>query len=198
MTYKTLVTLLDKPSSESFGMTGILISSQEGVYETLGLTKNRSVTKREFEQLGGHILEVKSPLQQNLYNPVALWLGRDFYTKAIALKTPNLPATENWHQPLKPHQDRGKYAVKESAEAYRILEDWVIETATEALQTNNHGLAVLTGWTLPLHPATKAALYFTAIDKSKELDWQLRVNPGRKTANDLVREHETVRSKLLV
>ena len=194
----TIVALLDKPSSESFGMLGIIVNSQ-GRYHTLGLPKNGSVSKIEFEMLQGHILEVNGPLPKDLVNPVALWLGSEFQTKATELKAPALPTlNEHWRSPLEPNERRGKYTIKESAEAYKILDEWVTETAREALVRNDYDLAVLTRWTLPMHPATKAALYYAApaSEKKRELDWQLRTE-RKVSAEQLIQEHEKVRSQLL-
>lgn len=200
----TIVALLDKPSTQSFGMTRLIVTvnSLNEMYQTTGLaSRNRAVTPYELnQQLNGHILKVQSLLPGNLSNPVALWLGTQFYTKATTLNAPSLPVIdEHWHQPLEPHFNDGKYTVKEPAEAYKILDGWVTETAREALVRKNYDLAVLTRWTLPMHPATKAALYFTAADseKERELDWQLLIDRRKISVEVLKQEHEKVRSQLL-
>jgi len=116
------------------------------------------------------------------------------------LKAPPLPIVdENWHQQLEPDKNRGKYIIKESTETYKILDDWVTEAAGEALVRNNYDLAVLTRWTLPFHAATKAALYYTAptSEKKIELGWQLMTDRRKISAEELLQEHEKVRSQLL-
>ncbi|SRR3989344_63321 len=199
----TIVALLDKPSAESFGMVGLIVTvnSFNEMYQTAGLSsKNMVVTPYQLnQQLSGHILNVQSPLPVDLVNPVAVWIGSQFYSKATELKAPSLPTIDqSWHQPLEPEQTRGNYAIKESKEAYKILENWVTEAATDALLTNNYDLAVLTSWTLPLHPAAQAALYFTAANKPAELKMQLRIERDKKkTPIQLVQGHEEVRSSLL-
>ena len=180
-------------------MVGLIVKIND-TYETRGLASgNVIVTPYELNnQLGGHILEAESSLPSGLINPVALWLGTQFYSKAIKFGAPTLPITdENWHTPLPPEETRGKYTIKEPAEAYKILDDWVTETARESLVRDGHDLAVLTGWTLPLHSATKAALYYTASDKDRELAWQLWTAGRKISAEQLIREHERVRKELL-
>lgn len=198
-----IVALLDKPSTESFGMTGLIVKIDDfsKIYRTTGLApRNRMVTPYELhDQLRGHILDVQSLLPADLVNPIALWLGSNFYAKAIALHAPPLPVIDkNWHQPLEPNEAMGKYTIKEPQKAYKILEDWVNEAAREALVRDSYDLAVLTRWTLPMHPATKAALYYTpktALQQSHELNWQLRTD--KRSAEQLIQEHERVRSELL-
>ena len=195
----TVVALLEKPSAKSFGMTGLIVKIDE-IYQTSGLASgNRIVTPYELNyQLGGHILNVESSLPSNLMNPVALWLGTQFYSKATELGAPTLPIIDqNWHTPLQPEENRGNYTIKEPAEAYKILDDWVTETARESLVRDSHDLAVLTGWALPLHSATRAALYYTASNKSKELEWQSRTAGRKVSAEQLIQEHERVRKELL-
>ena len=203
----TVVALLDKPSTDSFGMTGLIVKIGEiddfsEIYRTTGLApKNRMVTAYELNrQLGSHILEVQSPLPSGLLNPVALWMGSNFYTKATELKAPTLPMVDdNWYSPPAPDVTRGKYTITESKKAYKILDDWVTEAAKEALVRNCYDLAVLTRWTLPIHPATKAALYYTApttLQRAVELEWQLATD-RKISAEKLIQEHEEVREKLL-
>lgn len=196
---KRIVALLDNPSSKSFGMNGIIIKSKAiNTYETLGLTRNRGITEKEFRQLQGHILPVDILFSYYFSNPVALWIGNLFYAKAITLKAPKLPDEENWHHPSEPNVDRGKYTIMEAAEAYKTLDDWTIETAREALQKNDCGLAQLTAWSLPNSPASKAALYYTAPTPEKqkrELEWQMSIE--RKLEKKLIEEHEKMKEILL-
>ena len=203
--HPTIVALLDKPSSESFGMTALIVQPAcSEMYQTMGLASgNMIITSDHFAQFqGGHWLNVHSSLPNNLTNPVALWLGTNFYTKATELKAPTLPTIdENWYLPLKPNERRGRYTIKEPAEAYKILDDWVTETAREALARNSYDLAVLTRWTLPCSPLSKAALYFTTPDaqgKEVELKRQQLCTEHRFTSKkELIQEHEKVRSQLL-
>lgn len=194
---KTVVALLDRPSPESFGMVGILIK-YEDKYETLGLTENKFITQREFERLGGHILEVYSTLDNNLINPAALWIGNEFYSKATNLKAPQLPDTKDWNTPLHPHTSTGKYSFLETKQAYKTLDEWTTEAAREALLRNNYDLAKLTAWALPFSSASKAAIYFTTPTPEKqkqELKLYMRID--QKTEKELKEELEKTKEVLL-
>ncbi|HLD80149.1 MAG TPA: hypothetical protein VJA18_06330 [Candidatus Nanoarchaeia archaeon] len=195
----TIVALLDRPSTDSFAMNALVVQNdQTDLYKTTGLVRNRTLTPKEVEDLYGHILRVSLPLPENLVNPAAVWIGDKFYAKAQELDAPALPDTTTWSRPLEPYMHEGKYSIKSAADTYKTLEQWTIAAAREALVRNSHDLAVLAGWTLTMHPATKAALYFTTTDRRSELELQLRIEwDKKKTRDDLIREHEAVRSALL-
>lgn len=202
----TIVALLDKPSSKSFGVCAILTKREGcGLYEVPSFASGvKLIGQAEVDAYGGHILEVKSLLPDGFSKPSALWLGNQFQNQAEELNAPPLPEVdENWHQPLEPHANEGNYTIREHPEVYDVLDDWVTAAGIEALTKNSFDLASLMAWTLPLSPKTTAAMYFTEPDEEKkqeEIQWQMRIRKGRGkpvTKKELIQEHEETRRLLL-
>ena len=190
---KKVVALLEKPSTESFGMVGILVADNDH-YVALGLTRSPNlVTKKEYNKLGGHIMPVEVRLPDSFTNPTALWLGSEFYRKAKVLNSSTLPDVDRWHRPI--DSEVGWFSFQEPAKAYQQLEDWVREAAPKGMQ--NAEIAKMMRWTLPSHPITQAALYFTAEDKQAELQWQMRMRRDKIHPDELIAQYETIRRKVL-
>lgn len=201
-----IIALLDKPSSKSFGMCPLIVRNSEyDFYQITGLASGiKRLEQKEYEQLEGHYLKVQLPLPLHQSNPVASWLGSRFYARAEELKAPPLPLMDEcWHQPLEPYTEEGKYCIKEPAEAYKTLDDWVTKAGFQALTSNNDKISYLMHWTLPTSPKTKAALYFTQPTeerKRRELESQLKLlnDAGRNiTKEELILEHERTKQILL-
>ncbi len=201
-----IIALLDKPSSKSFGMCPLIIKHAEySFYQITGLSSGiRALDQKEYDQLEGHYLKVQSPLPLDQPNPVALWLGSQFYAKVEELQAPPLPPVDNsWHQPLEPFATQGRYSIKEPSKAYKILDNWITAAGILALRSNNYEISYLMHWTLPTSPKTKAALYFTQPTterKRQELEWQLKLenDAGRPITNEeLIQKHEKTRLILL-
>lgn len=200
---RKVIALYDKPSTESFGMAAIIAEYGQEQYEVLGFSTGAFyITKFYLEQkLGGHILQVSSPLPIGIDVPTALWLGNEFRMKANRFNVPELPQIdEDWFAPLQPYQHIGHYAVRDSNEVYKVLDDWTRLAGIQALKENNRGIASLMNWVLPLSPITEAVGYFTAAnetERQKVLGWQTAIGSKKRTAEELIQQHERTRYSLL-
>ena len=74
-----------------------LRSTDHRVYQVRGLDSGLGIYQRKSwnNEYGGHILEIEDELPQDATNPVGLWLGHSFASRAVELKGPKLPSHKN-------------------------------------------------------------------------------------------------------
>ena len=173
-------------------MCPLVTTTDHRVYQVRGLDSGlRYISKKSWNnEYGGHILEIEDELPQDATNPVGLWLGHSFASRAVELKGPKLPSTQEWKE-----LSDGRYKIEECQCAYSILNDWVEAAGKESLERKDYQLACMMRWALPFSPVTQAVLYFTTENKSIELQWQSRTSG--KTVDELVRNHLELKERLV-
>lgn len=209
----TIVALLDAPFTNSFGMVGI-IAKQQGVqyYTVFGLVPQKRLSRSDIDEEyfnllrgHGHITEVQAPLPGGLSNPVALWVGSKFYARAQAVNAPPLPEVTQagWLCVNTSDNRTGWYIIREPAEAYKVLDDWVSAAATEVFKRGRTELVDLMKWTLPCSAKTMAAEYYTRPTdelKAALLRFHSQVSGAgqrRRSVEELLRQYEETRTLIL-
>lgn len=187
--------LLDRPSSESLGMVGLVVEPEKGELYSAGVIgSSRPLARDEFADLVkiGDAQAVDGPvIDANQRNCAALWVGNDFAEKAerLAVQLPPLPKTS---QIL---GDRGMYWVGPAQHIWRVIDSWIVRAFQRAIRDRSEELANLMAWALPERKETRAALWYTcdATKRESNLEWWVHLERShgiRTTPKALVLDYQ--------
>lgn len=183
--------LLDRPSSQSLGMLGLVIEREDGGLSVEGVTgaSGRTVDLDRFRDLlaAGDARETSGPRVDGVPWPyTALWVGHEFASQAERFKvpTPPLPRASGTLD------GQGSYWVGPAQHVWRVLDAWLVLAFRRAVRDRNVELANLMAWTMPEREETRAALWYTMHDHRKgNLDWWVKLDRDhgnrRATVQDL-------------
>ena len=102
----------------------------------------------------------------------AIWVGNEFRNNVNAAGV---------QQPAIPDEtytiNAGNFWLENSVVGFGRMQQWVRQVAGDAFKRKSRAVAELMRWTLPMEPETLAALWYTAENHDKELDFHLQCVP---------------------
>lgn len=206
----TLLGLLERPSSRSFGMIPLIVQKTDDVPpEICGLSEASSF--RGFKSLNEaqcHMrrqgLNLEFPITTFATKPegmVAAWIGAKFLDecKVQEVPAPGVPTSAIGLQKVK-GDPSGKVWTGPAKEIYSRMESWLKEAAILSCAQRSAEIFQLMQWCLPLHDETLAMEWYTTPETSRphKLNWQLNYLKNRgKDAETLQHTHEQIVRRLL-
>jgi hypothetical protein len=173
-----VVGLLDRPSTESLGIVGLVVEREDGRFFTEGVVDSaeRPIDAGEFTELlvAGDAQQVTGPeIEDASRKYAALWVGYEFAEKAerLNIRLPPLPKS------TQTKDSHGNYWVAPTRHVWRVIDSWLVQAFRRSILEKNAELAALMAWALPEREETRAALWQNCTDKQREsnLIWWARL-----------------------
>jgi dephospho-CoA kinase len=170
--------VLDRPSSESLAMLGLVVARADGSLHTESVVGSQSgrIGLEEFQDLleRGDAQRVELPSRQRSAQYAALWVGKSFEQESedIGLSVPPLP------QQNSVSTNEGIYWIAPLVHVWRVIDFWTLRAFRQVVLERDPRIARLMTWALPNRPETRAARWLTAkgtAAKDKEIDWSIRL-----------------------
>ncbi len=194
-----ILSLMDRPSPNSFGMHAILADPGDAhdlivIGEARG---RRNIPRYVWSPSHTGILDVRALsiiIPDDSPSLVAGWYGDGFSEQVTALNAPQPEILTERH--IIP--GLGSFWLEDPKAMYPRLEHWLKAVLPRTLKEKSKALVELMHWTLPLAPETLAASWYTRDtpqEKNREIDLQVQLT--HKTSNALIAAHEVLISAYL-
>jgi hypothetical protein len=180
-----IVALTDKPSPQSFGMTGFVARDGDRLrVHGIRSQHDAEISQEQLEQYiaAGHWRDVAAAnagIAVSLSGSVVGWLGSEFECRALMLGVPVVEGVPPfpWSVP------DGLFWVGHPRVVYGSLKQWNDAAVTRAIWERNRPLADLLAWALPQEDSAQAAIWYTRESdavRDAHLDLQTRIEPRRE------------------
>lgn len=186
-----VVALLDRPSSRSFGMVPFVVLDPAGSLHIYGLQgyPDKRTSSYELETLvqDRHAYAVTASQDTQLpQNAAAGWLG-DIFAAEVDGVPAGIPTAQ-----LHRVEGAGRFWIASRHDVQQVLDRWLEATAKVAFSSRGtreaHRLARTMLWVAPDSSLTRAAVWATGTEKSKQasIAWWTRLGcvTGLQTAED--------------
>jgi adenylate kinase len=167
------------------GALPIVLRTQSGALEVKGLAKGRasSLTDDALQDLlkARQAMAVDYQFDRALqaHNVVAMWIGNRFLASSHDLRV-SAPLPSDISMKL----DAGQIWIGQALEVHARLLSWLEKAFRRVIESSSTELTKLMVQALPDHELTRAAIWRTANDQQRQLDWFARLDRDRGYATD--------------